>query len=107
MLLCSHLLADVEDVCDRIAIVYHGKLRAEGRVEDLLVRSEERVLTLDKPDEALLAELQNRAGGFSVRVDHPRQRLEHYFREIVAKADASDKHPPQEAAQEETQGTAQ
>ena len=32
----SHLLADVEDVCDRVAIICDGRLRAEGRVADLL-----------------------------------------------------------------------
>ncbi len=33
VLLCSHLLADVEDVCDRICILYGGKKREEGHVD--------------------------------------------------------------------------
>ncbi len=36
VLLSSHLLGDVEDVCDRIAMLYRGKLQMEGRVSDLL-----------------------------------------------------------------------
>ena len=36
ILLCSHLLADVEDVCDRIAILYGGKVQAMGQVKALL-----------------------------------------------------------------------
>ena len=36
ILLCSHLLADVEDVCDRIAILYGGKIQTQGQVKDLL-----------------------------------------------------------------------
>ncbi len=36
VLLCSHLLADVQDVCDRIAILHQGELRELGRVSDLL-----------------------------------------------------------------------
>jgi len=36
VLMCSHLLADVQDVCDRIAILYGGELKVMGRVEDLL-----------------------------------------------------------------------
>jgi ABC-2 type transport system ATP-binding protein len=36
VLLSSHLLDDVEDICDRVAILYGGKVRAEGTVESLL-----------------------------------------------------------------------
>src|SRR5687767_11446886 len=46
VLLCSHLLADVQDVCDRITILYEGRMRTLGQVKDLLqvrdvTRSEE------------------------------------------------------------------
>jgi ABC-2 type transport system ATP-binding protein len=34
--MCSHLLADVQDVCDRIAILYQGELKELGRVDRLL-----------------------------------------------------------------------
>ena len=41
--MCSHLLADVQDVCDRIAILYQGELKELGRVDSLLkVRDEPR-----------------------------------------------------------------
>ncbi len=36
ILMCSHLLADVQDVCDRIAILHQGELKELGRVNDLL-----------------------------------------------------------------------
>ena len=36
VLMCSHLLADVQDVCDRIAILYQGELKELGRVDALL-----------------------------------------------------------------------
>src|SRR6266699_281139 len=36
VLLCSHLLADVQDVCDRITILYRGKMQTLGHVKDLL-----------------------------------------------------------------------
>src|SRR6185295_12518039 len=36
VLLCSHLLADVEDVCDRVTILYGGKIRALGTIDELL-----------------------------------------------------------------------
>lgn len=36
--MCSHLLADVEDVCDRIAILFQGKLEVLGKVSELLTQ---------------------------------------------------------------------
>ena len=35
-LLSSHLLDDIERLCDRIGILHRGRLVAEGRIEDLL-----------------------------------------------------------------------
>src|SRR5271156_5421531 len=36
VLLCSHLLADVQDVCDRITILFRGSMQTIGQVKDLL-----------------------------------------------------------------------
>jgi ABC-2 type transport system ATP-binding protein len=36
VVMCSHLLADVQDVCDRIAILHQGELKELGRVDELL-----------------------------------------------------------------------
>ena len=36
VVMCSHLLADVQDVCDRIAILHQGELKELGRVDSLL-----------------------------------------------------------------------
>jgi ABC-2 type transport system ATP-binding protein len=56
VLLSSHLLDEVERVCDRVAILSHGRLLAEGRVADLLATGEQ--LWLDvRPAEAALAVL--------------------------------------------------
>ncbi|TVR14298.1 MAG: ABC transporter ATP-binding protein [Planctomycetota bacterium] len=93
VLLCSHLLADVEDVCDRIAILYRGRLCEEGAVEELLVRSNQTVLTLDQPDEELLAGLRQRLGSKLLAEEHPRERLEHHFRHILQQADAQSADP--------------
>ena len=38
IVMCSHLLADVQDVCDRIAILHQGELKELGRVDALLTR---------------------------------------------------------------------
>ena len=36
ILICSHLLADIESICDRIIILYQGELITEGKVDELL-----------------------------------------------------------------------
>src|ERR1700729_3243622 len=36
VVMCSHQLADVQDVCDRIAILYAGELKVSGKVDELL-----------------------------------------------------------------------
>ena len=38
MILSSHLLSDVEDVCDRVVIYYGGKIQAAGTLNELLAK---------------------------------------------------------------------
>ena len=35
VVMCSHQLDDVQDVCDRIAILHEGELKELGRVNQL------------------------------------------------------------------------
>jgi ABC-2 type transport system ATP-binding protein len=91
VLLCSHLLADVEDVCDRLAILYQGVLRECGRVEDLLTARSRTTVELDKPDAATLAAVTAAAGSALVTVSHPRERLEAHFRRIISAASSTPK----------------
>jgi len=86
ILLCSHLLADVEDVCDRLAILSQGTLREMGRVDELLTASERTTVELDRPDAATLAAVTAAAGSSLAGVSHPRERLEAHFRRIVAQS---------------------
>src|SRR6185369_7066245 len=53
VLMCSHLLADVQDVCDRIAILHQGELKELGRVDSLLkVRDVTEIRTSGLSDQA-------------------------------------------------------
>src|SRR6201988_4594397 len=54
VLLSSHLLSDVEDVCDRVVIYYGGKIQAMGTLKDLLARPDTlRITTPVLPRETL------------------------------------------------------
>lgn len=90
VLLSSHLLADVEDVCDRVMILYNGRVQAVGPIQDLLeMRSRTRVLLPPElPADAManvLAALR-KALGREPEVDHPRKDLEQFFLDVVERA---------------------
>ncbi len=83
VLMCSHLLADVEDVCDRIAILYRGELEVEGRVRDLLGRKELTQVTTTRLSPEQLARLREVVGDALVSVEAPRTSLEELFLRVI------------------------
>jgi len=93
VLLCSHLLADVEDVCDRIGILYGGKMQAEGQVEALLAQQEMTEIRTGRLSEEAIEKIKTvihqEHAAYPVDVQIPHTRLENYFLEIVAEAQAA------------------
>ena len=89
VLLSSHLLADVEDVCDRVCVLYGGRQRALGRVDDLLAREAYSQITTDRLDDATLAKIKAvlaEAGCELQEVSAPREKLESLFLRIIEEA---------------------
>lgn len=90
VILSSHLLSDVEDVCDRVVIYYGGKIQAMGELKDLLAnRDAVRITTppLSRETTQKVMELiRNDVAEDKVRIDNPTQNLESYFLDVVAKA---------------------
>ena len=90
VLITSHLLSDVEDICDRVIILYGGKIRAEGALDNLLtVNNETRIMTPELPKAAmdqLLSILRANLDGDEFRIDHPRRTLEEFFLDVIATA---------------------
>ena len=93
VVLSGHLLADMQDICDRIAILHRGELKELGKVSDLLtVQDITQIKTRDLP-EAAIQEIQDvikRHGSELISVDHPTTTLEELFLRIVRE---SDLHP--------------
>lgn len=58
VVMCSHLLADVQDVCDRIAILYGGELKELGRVDELLAQNDQTELITSRLNDEALAEVK-------------------------------------------------
>jgi ABC-2 type transport system ATP-binding protein len=93
VILSSHLLADVEDVCNRVVIYYGGKIQAAGSLKDLLAEPDTlRITTPVLPRETLervLEIIRKDITTGEVRVDNPTQNLESYFLDVVQKARAA------------------
>ena len=91
VLLCSHLLGDVEDVCDRVAIMFGGKIRAEGTCDELLVQQNYTTIRTPSLDDETIQQIESvlAARGMAIdQVARPRQRLESLFLDIVHQAEA-------------------
>ncbi len=90
VILSSHLLSDVEDVCDRVVIYYGGKIQAMGTLKELLAKPDAIRITLPVlPREVMdraLAELRKDVDGDKIRIDNPTQNLESYFLDVVQRA---------------------
>ncbi len=85
VILCSHLLADVQDVCDRITILFRGKRQTLGHVKDLLqvkdiTQVEAHGLTPQQIEE--LRQYVQRFGA-AAQITHPTSTLEDLFIKIV------------------------
>jgi ABC-2 type transport system ATP-binding protein len=86
VLLCSHLLADVQDVCDRITILFKGRMQTLGQVRDLLqvkdiTQFQARGLTPEQVEET--RQFLSRMGPAQAEVTHPTTTLEDLFMRIV------------------------
>jgi ABC-2 type transport system ATP-binding protein len=91
VIMCSHLLADVQDVCDRIAILHQGELKELGRVDELLTVADvtqirARNISVDCQNE--IRGVIERHQGELMSLDNPTTTLEELFLEIVRDSEA-------------------
>src|SRR3954454_21427920 len=85
VLLCSHLLADVQDVCDRITILFGGRMRELGHVRDLLQVKDITQIQARSLTESQIEELRQFLARMGVQgeVTHPTTTLEDLFMRVV------------------------
>ena len=90
VILCSHLLADVQDVCDQVLVMYGGKIRAQGDTKDLLKVHDKTCITAPRLDERTLEQVMRiiETSGLSdeTTVDTPTMTLEEFFLSVIEKA---------------------
>ncbi len=100
VLMSSHLLADVQDVCDRIAILHQGELKELGRVDSLLKVRDETQIRARGLSEAAQSEIRSvieRHHGTLLDMENPTTTLEELFLTIVRDSEA---RPGRRAKQE-------
>ncbi len=93
ILLCSHLLADVEDVCQRVTVLYGGRRQAVGHVRDLLVQQDLTQITTQRLSEDTIRRvrqlIESEDGKKVIEITTPYDRLETFFLRIVREAQAA------------------
>lgn len=90
ILMSSHLLADVQDVCDRIAILHLGKLRKLGPCRDLLtLRDRVQITSQNLSDDTRrkVEELIRKDGGKVLTVGNPVETLEDLFLKTIRESE--------------------
>ena len=93
VILSSHLLADVEDVCDRVVILYGGRIQAMGTLKELLAKPDAVRITMPPLSrdtmQQVLDIVRHDIVEDKIQIDTPTQNLESYFLDVVQKAKQS------------------
>jgi ABC-2 type transport system ATP-binding protein len=93
ILLCSHLLSQVQEICDRVGILARGRLVREGRVEDLLAVRDRTEVVLEQTSPEKLAALQEAAENLGLKVvstGRLQTTLENLFLEAIEPGQSAD-----------------
>jgi ABC-2 type transport system ATP-binding protein len=107
VIMCSHLLADVEDVCDRIAVLHQGELKELGRVEDLLRVTDVTQIRATGLSAAARDEIRavlERHGSTDAEIGNPRTTLEDLFLDIIRDTQARPGRRARSTGSDETRG---
>jgi ABC-2 type transport system ATP-binding protein len=85
--LCSHLLEQVQEVCDHVGIIFQGRMIKEGRLEDLIAIEDQTEIVIQNGDEQLVARISELVSGTPgaslVRTGKPRTTLERLFLQSI------------------------
>jgi len=90
VIVTSHLLSDVEEVCDRIIVLYGGRIRANGSLDELLTIRTNDTITVPCLPEGALDRIRDivreSAPDGEMSVEHPHLSLEEFFVDLVNEA---------------------
>ncbi|MBG7607263.1 MAG: ABC transporter ATP-binding protein [Verrucomicrobia bacterium] len=92
--LCSHLLEQVQEVCDHVGIIFKGKMIREGKLDDLIAIEDQTELILKDASPELVAEIAalvgKHAGAELISTGKPRTTLERLFLRETLKQESNN-----------------
>ena len=91
VLLSSHLLTQVQEICDRVGILAGGTLAREGRLEELIAIENRSELVLENASDALVKEIEKLAANSNAKLIERRRStttLERLFLDATQNAEA-------------------
>jgi len=86
VLLCSHLLGQVQEICDRIGILHRGELIREGPLDELIGIENQTEFIVEEAGPDLLEAIRTlvrEKGGRVVSESRPQTTLESYFLDVT------------------------
>jgi ABC-2 type transport system ATP-binding protein len=93
--LCSHLLEQVQEVCDRVGIVHHGRMVKEGPLDELLAVGDQTEILLRDASPELLEKIHALVaadgGAEWLRTGRPKTTLEKLFLEETTERKSGEK----------------
>jgi ABC-2 type transport system ATP-binding protein len=93
VMLCSHLLSEVENVCTRVAVLHEGRLLREGTVKDLLERKgafQVRISSAGEVDKSKIADALRNVPAKVDSVEPVMDTLEDVFMRIIEEGKQRD-----------------
>lgn len=100
--LCSHLLEQVQEVCDRVGVIAHGKMWREGNLDELIAIENQTELVIENASPAMMKKLRaliaEDPDARCVSSGHPRTTLERLFLDIVKKSNEPATRDPKSEA---------
>jgi ABC-2 type transport system ATP-binding protein len=96
VLLCSHLLGQVQEICDRIGILHQGRMIREGPLDQLISVETQTEFILEDATPAFLEQLRAAAARSGVKIVEerkPQTNLERYFLEVTGGGDSKSQMP--------------
>ncbi len=85
--LCSHLLEQVQEICDRVGIIFKGKMERQGPLEELIAIEDQTQVILKDASPAMLEEIRSVTKKYGeeklIKMGKPTTTLERMFIDIA------------------------
>lgn len=95
VLLCSHLLTEVEQLCDAVAILFRGKCLLEGRLERLLEKPDRHIMEISGFNESDLQKLKTWLTENGMSLEGPPRRFRHSLEDLFLETARAERRKEQ------------